>query len=107
MAPTVEQPGAAHIWIAAITSARSRQRDAVSQATVLPPAGLFFITPALQNLDVGFQGLNTWHPFQYLAVAIFLNRCRQARGVIGSATVARFVARGWGMYAVGIGLTAA
>ena len=29
---------------------------------------LFFITPALQNLDVAFQGLNTWHSFQYLAV---------------------------------------
>ena len=26
-------------------------------------AGLFFITPALQNLDVAFQGLNTWHSF--------------------------------------------
>ena len=34
-------------------------------------AGLFFITPALQNLDVAFQGLNTWHSFQYLAVVIF------------------------------------
>ena len=70
-------------------------------------AGLFFITPALQNLDVAFQGLNTWHSFQYLAVVIFLNRLRQARGTIGSATVARFASRGWGMYAVGIGLTAA
>ena len=27
--------------------------------------------------------------------------------MIGSATVARFAARGWGLYAVGIGLTAA
>ena len=26
--------------------------------------GLFFITPALENLDVAFQGLNTWHSFQ-------------------------------------------
>ena len=30
-------------------------------------AGLFFVTPALQNLDVAFQGLNTWHSVQYLA----------------------------------------
>ena len=35
------------------------------------------ITPALQNLDVAFQG-------------------RQARGMIGSATVARFASCGWG-----------
>ena len=27
-------------------------------------AGLFFITPALENLDVAFQGLNPWHSFQ-------------------------------------------
>ena len=59
-------------------------------------ASLFFITPALENLDVAFQGLNTWHSLQY-----------KAHAMNGSATVARFVARGWGLYAVGIGLTAA
>ena len=59
-------------------------------------AGLFFITPALENLDVAFQGLNTRHSFLY-----------KAHGMIGSATVARFAARGWDLYAVGIGLTAA
>ena len=59
-------------------------------------AGLFFITPALENLDVAFQGLNTWHSFQ-----------SKPHGMIGSPTVARFAARGWGLYAVGIGLTAA
>ena len=70
-------------------------------------AMLFFIIPALENLDVAFQALNTYHSFQYLAVVIVLNRYRQAHGMIGSGTVARFAARGWGMYAVGIGLTAA
>ena len=57
---------------------------------------LFFIIPSLENLDVAFQGLNTWHSFLY-----------KAHGMIGSATAARFAARGWGLYAVGIGLTAA
>ena len=57
---------------------------------------LFFIIPSLENLDVAFQGLNTWHSFLY-----------KAHGMIGSATVDRFAARGWGLYAVGIGLTAA
>ena len=70
-------------------------------------ACLFFITPAVQNLDVASQGLNTWHSFQYLALVICLNRCRQAHGMVGSATVARFAARGWGLYDVGIGLIAA
>ena len=59
-------------------------------------AGLFFITPALENLIVAFQGPNTWHSFQ-----------SKPHGMIGFATVARFAARGWGLYAVGIGLTAA
>ena len=70
-------------------------------------AGLFFVTPALQNLDVAFQGLNTWHSVQYLAVVIVLNRCRQAQGLIGSPVVARFAARGARLYCVGLGLTAA
>ena len=70
-------------------------------------AGLFFITPALQNLDVAFQGLNTWHSFQYLAVVIFLNRYRQAQGLIGSPLVERFATRGGRLYAVCLGLTAA
>ena len=70
-------------------------------------AGLFFVTPALQNLDVAFQGLNTWHSFQYLAVVIFLNRYRQARGLIGSPRVARFATRGVRLYGVCLVLTAA
>ena len=61
-------------------------------------ASLFFITPGLENLDVAFQ---------YLAVVIVLNRYRNAHGMIGSATVARFAARGWGLCATGTGLTAA
>ena len=60
-------------------------------------ASLFFITPALENLDVAFLWpLNTRHSFQ-----------SKAHGMIGSATVARFAARNWGLYAVGLGLNAA
>ena len=69
-------------------------------------AGLFFVTPALQNLDVAFQGLNTWHSFQYLAVVIFLNRYRQEQGLIGAPRVARFAASGVRLYGVCLGLTA-
>ena len=43
----------------------------------LAAASLCFITPALENLDVAFQGLNTWHLFLY-----------KPHGMIGSATVA-------------------
>lgn len=61
-------------------------------------AVLFFITPALQNLDVAFQGLNTWHSFQYLAVVLYLNRLRADRGLIGSEFVARVSRSGTNLY---------
>ena len=39
-----------------------------------------FIVPALGNLDTGFQGMNFWHSFQYLALTWYINRLRQERG---------------------------
>ena len=70
-------------------------------------ASLFFLTPALQNLDVAFQGLNTWHSFQYLALVLFLNRYRQSVGLIGSPFVARLSARGPRLYLLCFAFTAA
>ena len=59
---------------------------------------LFFVTPALPNLDVAFQGLNVWHSFQYLAVVLYLNRLRAERGLIGSEYVARVSRSGRNLY---------
>ncbi len=59
---------------------------------------LFFVTPALPNLDVAFQGLNVWHSFQYLAVVLYLNRVRSERGLIGSQYVARVCGSGRKLY---------
>ena len=61
-------------------------------------AMLFFVTPALPNLDVAFQGLNTWHSFQYLAVVLYLNQVRAERGLIGSEYVARVSRSGRSLY---------
>ncbi len=61
-------------------------------------AVLFFVTPALPNLDVAFQGLNVWHSFQYLAVVLYLNRIRAERGLIGSGYVARVSRSGRNLY---------
>jgi hypothetical protein len=36
--------------------------------------------PALENLDTAFQGLNTWHSFQYLALTFYILRLRQQSG---------------------------
>jgi hypothetical protein len=68
-------------------------------------AVLFFVTPMLANLDVAFQGLNTWHSFQYLAVVLYLNRYRAQKGLIGSEVVQRVSHRGWTLYAMCLGFT--
>jgi hypothetical protein len=39
-----------------------------------------FIIPALPNLDTAFQGLNTWHSFQYLAITFYIIKVRAAYG---------------------------
>ncbi len=37
-----------------------------------------FIIPSLPNLDTAFQGLNTWHSFQYLAITFYIIGIRAA-----------------------------
>lgn len=39
-----------------------------------------FTMPALDNLDTAFQGLNTWHSFQYLAITFYIIKIRQQYG---------------------------
>jgi hypothetical protein len=66
---------------------------------------LFLLTPLLPNLDVAFQGLNVWHSFQYLALVLYLNRVREARGLIGSNVVRRVSRRGWQLYGLCLAFT--
>lgn len=51
-----------------------------------------FFTPLLPNLDTAFQGLNTWHSFQYLAITFYIIKIRQEYGQLDSESplVARF-----------------
>ena len=46
--------------------------------------GLAFVVPLFDNLDVAFQGFNTWHSLQYLALTWFILSRNAARGAIGS-----------------------
>ncbi|PJF39207.1 MAG: hypothetical protein CUN55_15020 [Phototrophicales bacterium] len=39
-----------------------------------------FGVPALPNLDTAFQGMNTWHSFQYLALTFYILKLRQQAG---------------------------
>ena len=50
-----------------------------------------FCLPLGSNLDVLFQGYNTWHSFQYLFLLWLINRLRDQRGEIASPFVQRLV----------------
>jgi hypothetical protein len=45
---------------------------------------LAFVIPLFDNLDVAFQGFNTWHSLQYLALTWFILSRNAERGAIGS-----------------------
>lgn len=51
-----------------------------------------FTIPALPNLDTAFQGLNTWHSFQYLAITFYIIKIKQQYGKLdkNAPLVSRF-----------------
>ncbi len=55
-------------------------------------AAVAFTVPALDNLDTAFQGLNTWHSFQYLALTFYIIKLRQQSGELQSSAplISRF-----------------
>ncbi len=58
-----------------------------------------FFLPMGSNLDVLFQGYNTWHSFQYLFLLWFIHRLRDARGDLPDGFVRTIVRRrGIGVY---------
>ncbi|MFI5253727.1 MAG: hypothetical protein ACHQQQ_15010 [Bacteroidota bacterium] len=66
-----------------------------------------FILPAFNNLDVAFQGFNTWHSFQYLGLTVYINQLRHNRGEIGTKFIDRIFTHGnsWQFYLFNVGLT--
>lgn len=53
---------------------------------------VFFPLAAFDNLDTAFQGANTWHSFQYLAITFYIIRIKQQYGNLGQTAplVSRF-----------------
>jgi hypothetical protein len=53
---------------------------------------VFFFMPVLPNLDTAFQGANTWHSFQYLAITFYIIKIRQQYGELdkNAPLVARY-----------------
>ncbi len=59
---------------------------------ILCTVAVAFTMPALPNLDTAFQGLNTWHSFQYLAITFYILKIKQQYGNLDQSAplVARF-----------------
>ncbi len=64
-----------------------------------------FLTPMFRDLDVAFQGLNTWHSFQYLGLTWYINRIRNERGEISLGFVRKLSRSTLGYYGLMVGLT--
>lgn len=66
-----------------------------------------FFIPAFHNLDVAFQGFNTWHSFQYLGLTYYINRLRHERGEISTEFIDKMSCDGktWRYYFFNVGLT--
>ena len=65
---------------------------------------VFFPLAAFPNLDTAFQGANTWHSFQYLAITFYIIKIKQQYGNLNQSAplVARF-SKGkgsWGLFAL-------
>ncbi|MBZ5576767.1 MAG: hypothetical protein LAP40_09435 [Acidobacteriia bacterium] len=81
-------------WIAK-TVLEFRERRASIPKTLLIgiTTVVSFCLPLGSNLDVLFQGYNTWHSFQYLFLLWLINRLRAQRGEIHSGFVQTLVRR--------------
>lgn len=53
-----------------------------------------FFLPTFKELDVVFQGFNTWHSLQYIALAWWINVVRKEKGEISSPLVHGIAGRG-------------
>jgi hypothetical protein len=65
-----------------------------------------FITPFFSELDVAFQGLNSWHAFQYLGLTWYINRLRLERGEIHSSAIRKISGKGswWKYYGMSVAM---
>ena len=64
-----------------------------------------FFIPSYHELDVAFQGFNTWHSFQYLGLTLYINRLRQQKEGISTPLIRSMslAGKGWKFYIFNVG----
>src|SRR5205814_1679080 len=87
-------------WIAKTIAEFREGRGSVPTTLLIGITTLVsFCLPLGSNLDILFQGYNTWHSFQYLFLLWLINRLRDQRGELEDGVVRRLVRRqGMGRY---------
>lgn len=88
-------------WVAKTAKeARAGRISAPKTLLIAVTSIVSFFLPMGSNLDVLFQGYNTWHSFQYLFLLWIINRLRYQRHEIDNPFVAALVRRGtmWPYY---------
>jgi len=98
----------AYIW-KTVQEWRTKTINLPKTAFVVITVVVAFFTPFLPNLDTAFQGLNTWHSFQYLAITFYIIKIRQSYGDLknDAPLVAKFSAQtkdSKGLYLLSTGL---
>jgi len=68
--------------IKTVREARQGRLNVPSVAIVTMTTAMNLIIPQFKNIDIAFQGYNTWHSFQYLALVWYINKLRLEHGDI-------------------------
>lgn len=64
-----------------------------------------FFIPAYHELDVAFQGFNTWHSFQYIGLTLYINQLRKQKYGINTPLIRALSepGKGWRFYGFNVG----
>jgi hypothetical protein len=81
-------------WIVKTTAEFRQGRASIPKTLLIGITTVVsFCLPLGSNLDVLFQGYNTWHSFQYLFLLWLINRLREQRGELENGLVRQLVRR--------------
>jgi len=90
-----------------VKEAREGRLNLPSVTIISVTTVMSLIIPTFKNIDIAFQGYNTWHSFQYLALVWYINKLRLEHGEI-RGTVMRAVITPqspWRFYGLFLGAT--
>jgi len=89
--------------IKTVKEAREGRLNIPSVAIISVTTVMSLIIPTFKNIDIAFQGYNTWHSFQYLALVWYINKLRLEHGeikgpIMGSVARAQSPAKFYGLF---------